>query len=219
MFSQQSTVVNLKTLSLCVQLLSNYQDVTVVQVMHHLHHTWPTDCIHGNVQDGFRMIKIKYLWRTQRCNTFPAALIDTLLQGWCDIRASSPPSAASPLTSTEAVSLHYCAGDVKLFEGCHTQRPLQVTGRPDKSIRSCNCDSWFTGRQHHNDCLDVRDGETCVLPKTPETQTQKKERGEVTGRKITSVTASLLLYLVFLSAALLCLRFQVFLDTSTDHKT
>lgn len=86
--------------------------------------------------------------------------------------------AASLLTSTEAVPLHYCAGDVKLFEGRHTQRALQVTGRPDESIRSCNGDSWFTGRQDHNYCLDVWDGETRVLPETPDTHTHISRRDE-----------------------------------------
>lgn len=86
--------------------------------------------------------------------------------------------AASQLTSTEAVSLHYCAGDVKLFEGCHTQRAPQVTGRPDESIRSCNGDSRFAGRQDHHYRLDVWDGETRVLPETPDrhTHAQKKTR-------------------------------------------
>lgn len=85
--------------------------------------------------------------------------------------------AAFPLTSTEAVSLHYCAGDVKLFEGCHTQRAPQVIGRPDESIRSCNGDSRFTGRQDHHYSFDVWDGETRVLSETPDTHTQKKRGG------------------------------------------
>lgn len=41
---------------------------------------------------------------------------------------------SSPLTATEAVSLHYCAGDVKLFERGHAERAPQVTGRSDQSI-------------------------------------------------------------------------------------
>lgn len=97
--------------------------------------------------------------------------------------------AAFPLTSTEAVSLHYCAGDVKLFEGCHTQRAPQVIGRPDESIRSCNGDSRFTGRQDHHYSFDVWDGETRVLSETPDTHThRRREEGDVTGRDNTSVT-------------------------------
>lgn len=43
-FSQQSTVMNLQTLFLRIQFFPNYQHITVVQVMHHLHHTWSSSC-------------------------------------------------------------------------------------------------------------------------------------------------------------------------------
>lgn len=67
---------------------------------------------------------------------------------------------------------------MKLFEGCHTQRTPQVTGRPDESIRSCNGDSRFTGWQDHHYRLDVRDGETHVLAETPDTHTHTEEEEE-----------------------------------------
>lgn len=44
-FSQQSTVMDLQTLSLRIQLLPNYQHITIIQVVHHLHHTGPVGCV------------------------------------------------------------------------------------------------------------------------------------------------------------------------------
>lgn len=83
------------------------------------------------------------------------------------------PPESSPLTSTQAVSLHHCACDVKLFEGCHAQRTPQVAGRPDESIGSCDGDFRFTGWQHHHYCLDVRNGDTSVLTETPGEQDKR----------------------------------------------
>lgn len=116
-------------------------------------------------------------------NTSIIGLTVIYLDGWSSMRAAQ---AASPrLTSTEAVPFHYSACDVKLFEGCHTQWGPQVTGGPDESIRSCNGDSRFTGRQHHNDCLDVWDGETRVLSKTPDMHAG----GEETSQRLEDETA------------------------------
>ncbi len=133
---------------------------------------------------------MSYVWQDLSKNTKQKRLLilsTTPLQGRYDF---------SPLTSAEAVSLHYCAGDAKLFEGCHTQRAPQVTGRPDESIRCCNGDSRLTGWQDHHYCLEVWDGEASVLPKTPDkrahahthTHTHKKRggRGYRTGQHLHS---------------------------------
>lgn len=66
-FSQQGTVMNLHTLSLRIQFFPNYQHITVVQVMHHLHHTWSAGCMHAHeitkkcvmCANRFKMINIQ----------------------------------------------------------------------------------------------------------------------------------------------------------------
>lgn len=139
-FSQQSAVMNLQTLPLRIQLLPNDQHVAVVQVMHHLRHTWSPCCrqtpTYDRIIGSVRVAGMICYAYTQRlaCHT-----------------------ECSPLTSTQAISLHHCACDVKLFEGCHAQRTPQVAGRPDESIGSCDGDFRFTGWQHHHYCLDVWD--------------------------------------------------------------
>ena len=90
------------------------------------------------------------------------------------------PSAIWAPTSTKAVSLHHCAGDAEVFEGCHTQRATEVTGRPDELGGSDYGDSGFTWWQHHHHCLDVWDGETRVLSETPDAN-NTRDKEEVTG--------------------------------------
>lgn len=44
MFSQQSAVMDLQTFPFRIQFIPDHQNITVVQVVHHLHHTGPVGC-------------------------------------------------------------------------------------------------------------------------------------------------------------------------------
>lgn len=99
--------------------------------------------------------RVSCLWLSRSLSTPGAAY----LRGYC---------LRNALTSAEAVSLHYCAGDVKLLEGRHPQRSPQVTSWPHQSVRARDGDSWFTGLQDHHHRLYVWDGEARVLAEAPD---------------------------------------------------
>lgn len=155
MFSQQSAVTNLQTLLPRIQFFPNDQHITVIQVVHGLWDARSLSC-QRPTRDKTEFSR---LWLSRSLLTPGAACS----RGHC---------LRNALTSAEAVSLHYCAGDVKLLEGRQPQRGPQVTSWPHQSVRAHDGDSRFAGLQDHHHRLYVRDGEAGVLAEAPVAHTE-----------------------------------------------
>lgn len=102
-FSQQSAVMNLQTLPLRIQLIPNDQHVAVVQVMHHLRHTWSPCCrqlpTHDRIIGSVRVAGIICCAYTQRLACHQNALHSrpprpspfiTVLVMWSSLKGATP---------------------------------------------------------------------------------------------------------------------------------
>lgn len=65
MFAQERAVVDLQTLPLRVQLLSDHQHITIIQVMHQLQDAWPPGCTNTHTVTQAEICSGKYM--TLRC--------------------------------------------------------------------------------------------------------------------------------------------------------
>lgn len=68
--------------------------------------------------------------------------------------------------------------DVKVLKQSYALWGFEVRGWPAESLHSGDGDSGLAGLQHHHHSINVRDGDTGVLPKTPTcTSVEKVKRG------------------------------------------
>ena len=118
--------MNLQTLMLWIELLSDHQDITVIQVVHRLQNTRPVD---------YTPTQKRTQNQTQTwMHKHTLLQLDYLGSHHADQHVSTVSGPSSTCAEWHTVTLGYSAGDAQLLEGCHAHGSTQVGGRPDELI-------------------------------------------------------------------------------------